>query len=118
MTILTRKVWDVVLQNERFYNKTEYSYAKRLIKWTTSANSVFDHIGYLEFIQSLKLAKQKSEVNFVVKIFGCAGIKLNEFELRHFQNERAEGPMARASVQKKAALASDIDIQDMISHSE
>ena len=118
MTTLTRQVWDVVLQNERFYNKMEYAYAKRLIKWTTSANAVFDHIAYLEYIQSLKLVKQKQEVNFLVKIFGCAGLKLNEFELRHFQNERKEGPLARASVKKKAALASDGDIQVLISHSK
>ena len=111
---LTQKVWDVLLLNERFLNKMEHAFAKRLIKWSSSASSKFDHIAYLEYIQSLNLAKQKAEVSFLVKIFECAGIRLNCFELRHFQNVRKHHVPSKQSPKKKDALALDIEIQASI----
>ena len=114
MTIVTKQVWDVLLSNEKFMNKMEHAYAKRLIRWTRSASSKFDHIAYLEYIQSLNLTKQKSEVNFLVKIFGCAGIRLNFFELRYFQNESVENTVAKPIVNRKTALATDDEIQALI----
>ena len=111
MTVRTKQVWDAILKNEKYYNKMEYAYAKRLIKWSKSANTPFNHIHYLEHLQSLKLSKQKSEVTFLVKIFECVGLSLNQFELRHFQNEN-KGQRTRPAIRKKAALASDAEIQD------
>ena len=114
MTCSNKKIWDVLLLNERFMNKMEYAYAKRLIKWSGPASSNFNHLAYLEYIQSLKLAKQKAEVNFLVKIFACAGISLNFFELRYFQTETVGNSVGRPTANKKCALASDDIIQALI----
>ena len=69
MTVRAREVWEVLISNEQFFSKTEQAYAKRLVRWTTSASSLFDHVSYLKYVKSLGLAKQKQEVNFLVVFF-------------------------------------------------
>ena len=110
----TQKVWDVLLANEKYMNKMEHAYAKRLIKWSGSASSKFDHLAYLDYLQSLKLAKQKAEVTFLEKIFACADIRLNFFELRFYQNESVDTSVSRLQVKKKCALAPDEEIQTLV----
>ena len=114
MTASTREVWEVLLSNELFLNKMELAYAKRLVKWTQSGDTPFDHIGYLNFVQSLGLAKQKQEVNFLVKIFEEAGIHLSFFELRFYQNGRSEPIIPRVKLVTKACLASNEQIQALV----
>ena len=113
MTVRTRAIWDVLIENENFFNKTEQAYAKRLVRWTSSANSLFDYVSYLKFVKSLGLAKQKQEVNFLVRIFNQAGIHLGYFELRFYQNGEERGQKVRKQSREKHCLATDSEIQNL-----
>ena len=114
MTVLTRDIWRVLLANERFLTKTENVYAKRLVKWSSSGSRPFEYSNYLQYILSLRLVKQKQEVNFLVRIFKQAGVELGFFELRFYQNGENADPAPRPKILKKACLASDEEIQKMV----
>ena len=111
MTVFTRDVWAALIRNEKYLNRMEMAYAKRLIKWSSAGGRPFKHIAYLEHILSLNLTKQKTEVNFLVSVFECVGLKLSPFELRYFQNERSKAPSQRKKIAQKKALAEDSEIQ-------
>ena len=113
MTVRTRDIWEVLVSNELFFSKMEQGYAKRLVRWSSSANSLFNYESYLKFVKSLGLAKQKQEVNFLVRIFAQAGIKLGYFELRFYQNGGEREEKKRDSLVKKHCLATDVEIQKL-----
>ena len=110
MTVRAKDIWGILISNERFFTKTEMAYARRLVRWTRAANSLFDYERYLKHVKSLGLAKQKNEVNFLVHIFDQVGIKLGYFELRHYQNG---GQREERSLSTKHCLATDAEIQDL-----
>ena len=111
MTILTEKIYNVLVTNENFFGRNEQTFARRLIKWSKGPKHQFCHRTYLNYVLKLNLAKQKVEVQFLVKVFGEAGIKMNAFEIRYYETARVSKLSQPNPANQKAALAKNSEIQ-------